>query len=982
MVNLKKLFKSITKPNGNASSSGGSLNRLSPRAILPSSESQFSIDYGYQSSSASMTQRSPPKPNYVSATTPVEQTSSQPSPQHPDASVMRLGMTLARIPRLVSEATNSAGGNGSQSGSPSSNSNQRGSDEAIADFVPLLALLRQMGSKEYQEQIRQYYMYTGQNSSTVNNATAGMYMLVADVLSNREQRRTYKQCRRSLLLCWKFAIAQLNDERIYNSMSSETCDTYYQLLSLIAERVEFNIGPDAREGGASSTASSGYQPYPRQGTKSRSASQSGTAQYNPSGQSPKSSASAAFYGTDADPSPSNGTEESSEGERDMYLYRCLLVATFKNVIENIEAANAKRRSFISFSELQCFGKILAICFFRIPVVQRMILDMVFEAYRQKRWVKTTVGSSGNNAVGRPETPSQSHMSRLHRRRSSSRPWHGMTFAGTLMQWSEFEGQLLAENVDDSDETESKGDGDQISESSSESGESNQNNSAVTPPHRNVIEKFKRQNPTLFRWTRFAPYLGPYADVDVFRTHDSVQAAWLVRLVHDSEFFACFMTAYAQHAELVSYTEPVWYALPGYSLLIRTFLLLTKEAAWKKWQAIRDMTENIVPSSSSFVAGNQSEDNRVYFEVRTPRAVKTVLDSVAHLLKNRDILESCVMAVFECTNMLNIKSVGACLSRLEEWFAAAAVRSTADTDSFVYRLPSNFHGQALGTAIRMLLCSESFEILNRVLLFLYNRMDYFDGELRQNVLKAIIQRHMYLFLHWNTDVRDHYHHLLIYKTMRVSRHLLNSPIDQLLIGRLALMPLEVVGPNRGEDTSAVGFDDTDGPDEEEEGREVLTAAQFNMLRLEQALWRAFDACLAAICVQERRNAREGNRKYQVELQAARCRANAFQYLNQKTVDEEPSTTSVNEGLPGGKASHEVDLLDEELNREPPYYLRFLPADEVSRLDELRRLASAVKYPADLQAYAAASLRQYSDLLKQYFKELWQQGSVEAPPLGYC
>ncbi|KAJ0406219.1 hypothetical protein P43SY_000403 [Pythium insidiosum] len=92
--------------------------------------------------------------------------------------------------------------------------------------------------------------------------------------------------------------------------------------------------------------------------------------------------------------------------------------------------------------------------------------------------------------------------------------------------------------------------------------------------------------------------------------------------------------------------------------------------------------------------------------------------------------------------------------------------------------------------------------------------------------------------------------------------------------------------------------------------------------------------------------------------------------------------LNEGLPGGKPSHELDLLSDELRREPPYYLRYLPAEEVSSLDELRRLAQTMKYPADLQIYAASSLRHYSDVLKQYFRELRQNGAVEAPPLGFC
>ncbi|GLD99540.1 hypothetical protein PINS_up008266 [Pythium insidiosum] len=589
--------------------------------------------------------------------------------------------------------------------------------------------------------------------------------------------------------------------------------------------------------------------------------------------------------------------------------------------------------------------------------------------------------------------------RLNRRRSSSKPWNGMTFTSTLGRWTEFEGQLLGEDDASSDAgDEEKGEAaEKLSESSSEAGDTTNSNNPFAPPSKSAVEKYKRMNPTLFRWTRYTPYLGPYADCDVFRTHDSAQAGWLIKLTHDGEFFASFMAAYCGHAELVSNGEPLWACLPGYSLLIRLSLLLVKEAAWQKWFMLRDASENTAPRSAP-VGQNQDQGDGTYFDLKSIRAVKTVLDNVIYLLRNRDVLESCVLAMFECTNVLNSKSVGACLSRFEEWFAAAAIPmsnlvgnlscSTPEAaesahDGIVYRLPPNFQGYALSTGIRIMLCSESFEILNRALLFLYNRMDYFDGELRQSVLKAVVQRHMFLFLHWNEDVRANYHHLLIYKIVRVNRFLLDSPIDQLLIGRLAMIPIDMGSKSGDNGPSAIGFDDSDGPYDEAGPRPVLSAAEFNTLRLEQALWRAFDACLAAICVQERKHAREGNRKYQAELQAARCRAIAFQHLTRKTVgDDDSESNMLNEGLPGGKPSHELDLLNDELRREPPYYLRYLPAEEVSSLDELRRLAQTMKYPADLQIYAASSLRHYSDLLKQYFKELRQNGVVEAPPLGFC
>ncbi|RLN95073.1 hypothetical protein BBJ28_00019592 [Nothophytophthora sp. Chile5] len=271
------------------------------------------------------------------------------------------------------------------------------------------------------------------------------------------------------------------------------------------------------------------------------------------------------------------------------------------------------------------------------------------------------------------------------------------------------------------------------------------------------------------------------------------------------------------------------------------------------------------------------------------------------------------------------------------------------------------------------------------------MDYFEGELRQNILKAIVQRHMTFFLHWNADVRNKYHHLLVYRVVRANRFVLDAAMDHLLIGRCAISSLELSRAHDDED-----YDDVDDYYSQHNDKHskhhhavqhpcnpVMSAADLGVLRTEQALWRAFDACLAVVVAQERRHAREGNRKFQDEQLSARSRALAFRNLNRQTTENSnaAATTSVNEGLPGGKPCHEVELLDEELRREPPYYLRYLPADELAVLDELRRLASSIKYPPELQVYASHSLCSYSDLLKQYYRELDSNGSVEAPALGY-
>ncbi|GMF24784.1 unnamed protein product [Phytophthora fragariaefolia] len=771
---------------------------------------------------------------------------------------------------------------------------------------------------------------------------------------------------------------------------------YFQLIGIIMERVEFHLPTNGfeadtpvaartktpKEPGSTSGAGMGWLANSPTASANRM-------DFNEDGRGNNDFDNFENVAVHANKIHGNG-DDSADGERDLYLYRCLLIATFKYAVENLEAARLKQRSYISLVETRFYARVFAVCYFRVPVLQSVMLEQIFGAYREKEWINLNAHESRVEDLSDENTDNSEPTPKYSGRRpSTSRPWNGNTFAGSLVRWTEYGGYILGE--------EGNGNGTSTAKVMSRHNNRHFAGTAVglsTSALRSDEEEFVRQNPTLFKWTRYSPYLGPYPDSDIFRMADATRNCWLQRLSHDGEFFSKFMGFVCLHAANTALeSDVVWTCLPGYTLLIRVSLLLLKEACWAKWLYVRD-TSGPLPSSSIEIEPGSQEEESLPFELESIRAIRTVLDNVVQLLRNNQLLESCVLAMYECTNVLHARSVEVCLTRFEEWFSATAMLTEiggADrhrgSGMMVYRLPPGFRGQTFAIGMRFMLSSENCEILASTLLFLYHRMDYFEGDLRQSILKALVQRHMMFFLHWNADVRSKYHHLLVYRVVRANRFVLDSPMDHLLIGRCAISSLEL---SRAHD------DDID--DDEDEYRHhshrshdtvqhpcnpAMTAADINVLRTEQALWRAFDACLAVIVSQERRYAREGNHKFQNEQLAARNRALAFRTLNRHTTEDSnaAATTSVNEGLPGGKPCHEVELLDAELRREPPYYLRYLPGDELAMLDDLRRLASSVRYPHHLQVYAAHSLCCYSDLLKQYYRELDSNGSVEPPPLGF-
>lgn len=938
-----------------------------------------------------------------------------------------------------------------------------------------------------------------------------------------------RRCCHALVMCWKFLLSQLNDERARRRLSSEHKELYFDLIALIAESAEFNLTNSASSDDSDKAGSSSNPQFRSVSGRSPRADLGWDVGNNWNLHSPLNSVALVALAVTGPPSATNDNDrqprslsgsspsakpnelgyplsfstnssltfietgaDGPDDRRALFQYRCLLVATFKMVAENLDAARHRRRAWVPLAEMRFFAKVLAICYVRVPPIQDMMQEDVYGAYARKRWTNRCAHDtklqadmvdplkpSGKNRAEDARELKQNRRLQ-HRAAASSRLWNGVTFAGTLSRWGEFRGCALGEDDELDDGAENATTLNSNSYFSSSTGNSyafkstKPQGAASSPTEqaptqsssftRQQVEAFKLRNPTLFRWAQFTPYLGPYPDADVFSLSQSLRSSLRRKLTRDGEFFATFMGFLSWHTDATATASNdrgvdstiVWDAIPGYALLARASMLLVKEACWAKWLCVRDKSGPLPPTSmelqspsSSRSSTDEDEDDNGKsdspFALPSIRAIRTVLDNVVQLLRNREMLDSCVMAMYESTNVLHARSVDVCLVRFEEWLMATSASpvpliatgccdvntsTPSPRSNGQLRVPATFNTQAFGAGVRVMLASDNCEILNRALLFLYNRVDLFDGELRQNVLKALVQRHMALFLHWNTDVRRNYHHLLVYKLTRAPRDMLVSPIDHLLLGKLAtaasagqedLSPLHArhqVDPGAGFDyaddhynarngipsSSSSGFN-LSGYSGRSTGGGAMSAADFNSLRLEQALWRAFDACTAVICVNERRSAREAHRRYQHELLAARCRAVAFRNLNRNTVDDTNedgdvllSTTlsSVNESLPGASAAvQEVERLDSGLHREPPYYLRYLPAEELAALDELRRLAGAVRYPIERQIYAAPSLRGYTDLLKTYYRELQaitasngasrsSSGAfttVPAPPLGY-
>lgn len=920
-----------------------------------------------------------------------------------------------------------------------------------AQMHAVVEMLKQMGTREIQLQIFRYYRSGITCSGRMHENSAKACNSNRIGINETERMELLNNCRRALLDCWKFALDQLNQFtfRLYEHDREDIVYLYYELICHVAERCEFHppghfeYQKDSHD--ANGNEVEAHRDIDEVNQLREASSEIGSVK--PHDQVPKIIRKGSTC-----TSPKDETAES-----DIDAYRWSLVATFHHVAETIEYTKQHKRpgrNWISIKEAQFSSKMIAIAFVRIPSVQMVILEHISLAVKQKEWSldrneasNTPQGtkssrrrhSSGSNSndlqkflqewsgcadnfkkCGRSKKAHGRSLDGVDENQDSYIPNSAPNDMKNLRKCASMDTDTLS-LVHSSDTFKFLNVG--VRKRSLSPRKASRQERIVDNTHAFTADPlaskaWEQEFPALFGWTMYKPYLASSLDVELYSI-PSLQGqdfpSWLDKITHDGEFFAWFMSSYFEHLAISSYSvkypsafRPIpWTALPGYALLVKTLLLLVREAAWEQWQMTCRSYEDDL---KAFV--NETPCVSLFFAL-SRRGITTVLDQVHHWLGvNPGLLDPCVLALLECTNAYSIKSVSQCLSNLEKWFSAAAIPRKYPSNKIstsLWRLPTSFQGLKFVYAVRRLVSSENFEILKRVLLFLYRRMDYFEDTLRQQTLKILIQRHMSLFLHWNYEVRRYYHHLLVFRVARVSRTALKSSTDYLLVRKdfdglscfdsRFLLPFDtrlngsVSVTSCYDDCVTNSADDSMAANSPPEIQELLkktnlkqlwTRSDLKWLRREQAFWRAFDACIATICCDERKRAHERNQQFQQEQEAIHIRSLSFHKLHTNP-DTSFKINSVHEGLPGAKlgcGQQEVDRLSRALCRQPPYYLRYLPTEHVGYLQELKRLASHFKYPDNLQVYAPTSLREYSDTLTSYFQEFNRYGVVEATPLEFC
>ena len=183
------------------------------------------------------------------------------------------------------------------------------------------------------------------------------------------------------------------------------------------------------------------------------------------------------------------------------------------------------------------------------------------------------------------------------------------------------------------------------------------------------------------------------------------------------------------------------------------------------------------SRSSPSSAGLNDTTVLRFRAETPKSLIAVTAAAKDLLVNPDLLSVWTNVCIGYTNVFQSRSVEMSMNKLNGWTQAIG-DPTVCTKCMDMQL--------LVDAIEKLITSQHHRVLTSVLNFLYcNSKRLFARTMQQNgqnhhlkIMGVILlSRNFFnLFLHWDQGVRVHFHHILVYRLFEGSRARLGLDID--------------------------------------------------------------------------------------------------------------------------------------------------------------------------------------------------------------
>ncbi|GAM23779.1 hypothetical protein SAMD00019534_069540 [Acytostelium subglobosum LB1] len=128
-----------------------------------------------------------------------------------------------------------------------------------------------------------------------------------------------------------------------------------------------------------------------------------------------------------------------------------------------------------------------------------------------------------------------------------------------------------------------------------------------------------------------------------------------------------------------------------------------------------------------------------------------------------ILDGLIKIIFLKTCVFDLAGISSTLGIVELWFKEFG------------RLPDTFDIHFFCEGIDNIIAADHHQVVIRALNLIYNTSDSFQGPNRMALYcDLLLHKYFYtLFLHWDQPVRNAYHHLLLYRMVRINRYLLSQ-----------------------------------------------------------------------------------------------------------------------------------------------------------------------------------------------------------------
>jgi len=433
--------------------------------------------------------------------------------------------------------------------------------------------------------------------------------------------------------------------------------------------------------------------------------------------------------------------------------------------------------------------------------------------------------------------------------------------------------------------------------------------------------FIMNNPDLFQWNYFNSEDEAKTLVRVLNSDN----ACLVWLSTKETFFLTFVEMYVMHVESVAHDDPVhWDSLPAYEVLLDCFWPLLRSAMW--WDGI---CKRRVGEGDGWVTSLPA-----YMRVKR---------SALALLSNKILTNEFVSLTWMCCNAFSLLSVDSCVEHLNLWLSTVAYSSSAlegisnhnrnsrntppkqnlisDESHVKPSMPSNFDFENYWSGIKVLLESDQFQVVLKVLSLLYNTFHLFYGQRRIHMVNKLMNDRFFfsLFLHWSSEVRTYFQLTLVYRVFRADRRNLPCFTDAIVINDYGT-------PRRQESNSSVPI-----------ASRRLTFGEGTALR-------GVSAARAALTGDN------------IHVPATVYSGASSTERRMAAFDNTNST------------DNEEMLIDMMVCSKIDSYIRMCMEDDES-VPEYRRV------------YKEASLRQYASLLKQYYKGVMTDSSESLPVLAH-